>query len=293
MHSYHSSAKSNNGRQGSPEITNKPVKNHSFQNQRWHRSRSERSHTRNHPRQPLSDSSARPSFGPTPLGDWRIRTREPSDLCSSESEKEVGSADSRGAKPKRLMHVSGGSLRGPRDRTKHSYEREKRVAPKQKTEEMFENIPPRDVAKPGNQNEERFKPRLDHYEVVGGNEEKQKLSGPGIKPSRESLNWKKPHDDHNKADEVSGSKSLRHDKSHSAAFSSKEKKSDRIKEPPLSNTYPEPKSHGHHWKADAEKHAGRKHSSQDRASKPSMQPGFSRQWKKHDVPKNKETHTGE
>lgn len=132
-HSYTSSAKSNNARglPGSPEITSKPVKNHSFQNQRWHRSRSERSHNRNTSRQP--DTSARSSFvATTPLGDWRVRTRDPSDLCSSESEKEVGSADSRGAKPKRLTHVSGGSLRGPRDKAKPSYDREKRVAPKQK-----------------------------------------------------------------------------------------------------------------------------------------------------------------
>lgn len=287
MHTYHGSSKTSSGRQGSPDSTSKPIKNHSFQNQRWHRSRSERSHTRNHPRQPLSDTSARPSFvGTTPLGDWRVR-RDPSDLCSSESEKEVGSAESRGAKPKRLTHVSGGSLRGPRDKTKHSYEREKRVAPKQKADEMFENIPPRDVVKSGNPNEEGFKSRHDHYEGSRGNVEKQRTAGPGNRPSREALDWKK-----NQA-EVQPTKrdAVRQDKSHPSGFS-KEKKADRGKEPSHS-TYQEPKSHGHHWPADGEKHAGRKHPSQERASKQPVQSGLNRQWKKHDVPKSKETHTGE
>ncbi|XP_069814268.1 transcriptional repressor NF-X1 [Dendropsophus ebraccatus] len=292
VHSYNSSAKSNTarGQQGSPELTNKPVKNHSFQNQRWHRSRSERSHNRN--RQPLSDTSSRSSFvATTPLGDWRVRTRDPNDVCSSESEKEVGSADSRGAKPKRLTHVSGGSLRGPRDRTKHTYDREKRVSPKQKTDDLFENIPPREFGKSGTPKVDHYKTRIDRCE--GATEDKQKHSSSGNRPSRELLDWKKPQDDVQtfKRNEAQSSKLSRHDKSQAATFMAKEKTTDRGKEPPPSNTYQESKSHAHHWASD-DKPAGRKHPSQDRASKSSMQSGFSRQWKKHDIPKSKETHTG-
>lgn len=287
-HSYTSSAKSNNARglPGSPEITSKPVKNHSFQNQRWHRSRSERSHNRNTSRQP--DTSARSSFvATTPLGDWRVRTRDPSDLCSSESEKEVGSADSRGAKPKRLTHVSGGSLRGPRDKTKPSYDREKRVAPKQKTNELFDNIPPREFGKSGMPKEDHFKTRLDRCD--GATEDKPKHSSSVHRPSREPPDWKKPQDDVPtfKRNEAQSSKLSRHDKSQPATFTSKEKKAKPGKEPPP-NTYQEPKSRGHHWVAEGDKAAGRKHPSQDRASKS----GFSKPWKKQDIPKNKETHTG-
>ncbi|XP_069586667.1 transcriptional repressor NF-X1 [Ranitomeya imitator] len=295
VHSYNTAATSNNvrGQQGSPEVTNKPVKNHSFQNQRWQRSRSERSHNRSS-RQPLSDTSARSSFvGITPLGDWRVRTRDPADQGSSESEKEVGSADSRGAKPKRLTHVSGGSLRGPRDRAKYSYDKEKRVAPKQKTDELFENIPPRDFGKSGTPKEDRFKTRLDRCDR--GTEDKPKLSLSGNRPSREPLDWKKPQDDVQtfKRNEAQSNKLSRHDKSQPATLPAKEKKTDRGKEPHPSSTYQEPKSRGHHWLADGDKPAGRKHSSQERASKSSVQPGFSRQWKKqHDIPKSKETHTG-
>ncbi|XP_044151416.1 transcriptional repressor NF-X1 [Bufo gargarizans] len=295
VHSYNSSAASNQarGQHGSPEITNKPVKNHSFQNQRWHRSRSERSHNRNHSRQPLSDTPARTSFvATTPLGDWRVRTRDPNDLCSSESEKEFGSADSRGAKPKRLTHVSGGSLRGPRDRTKLAYDREKRVAPKQKTDELFENIPPQDFVKSGTLKEDHFKSRIDRCD--GATENKQKHSVSFNKPSREPLDWKKTQDDVQtfKRNEAQSSKLSRHDKSQPATFPSKEKKTNRGTEPPLSNTYKEAKSRGHHWVSDGDKPAGRKHPSHDRASKSSVQPGFSRPSKKHDLPKSKETHTG-
>ncbi|XP_040287428.1 transcriptional repressor NF-X1 isoform X2 [Bufo bufo] len=291
--SYNSSATSNQarGQHGSPEITNKPVKNHSFQNQRWQRSRSERSHNRNHSRQPLSDTPARTSFvATTPLGDWRVRTRDPNDLGSSESEKEFGSANSQGAKPKRLTH--GGSLRGPRDRTKLTYDREKRVAPKQKTDELFENIPPRDFVKSGTLKEDHFKSRIDRCD--GATENKQKHSASFNKPSREPLDWKKTQDDVQtfKRNEAQSSKLSRHDKSQPATFPSKEKKTNRGTEPPLSNTYKEAKSRGHHWVSDGDKPAGRKHPSHDRASKSSVQPGFSRQWKKHDLPKSKETHTG-
>ncbi|KAG8572060.1 hypothetical protein GDO81_011896 [Engystomops pustulosus] len=295
VHSYNSTGTANSarGQQGSPDIPNKPVKHHSFQNQRWHRSRSERSHNRNHSRQPLSDTSSRSSFvATTPLGDWRLRTRDPSDLCSSESEKEVGSADSRGAKPKRLTHVSGGSLRGPRDKTRHSYDREKRVASKQKTDELFENIPPRDFRKTGASKEDRFKTRLDRHD--GAAEDKQKHLSSGNRASRETLDWKKPPSDAQifKQNEAQSNKLSKLDKSQAAAFASKEKTIDQGTEPPQSNTYQEPKSRGHHWITDRDKPAGRKHPPQDRASKSSVQPGFGRQWKKHDIPKSKETHTG-
>ncbi|XP_053322900.1 transcriptional repressor NF-X1 [Spea bombifrons] len=293
---FNNTVKSSNeqSQQGSPDTSgaNKPVKNHSFQNQRWHRSRSERSHTRNHPRQPLSDTSARPAFaGTTPLGDWRIRTREPSDLCSSESEKEVGNADNRGAKPKRLTHVSGGSLRGPRDRTKHSYDRDKRVVPKQKVEDMFENIPPRNMAKSIPPKEEHFKTRLERYDGDGACEDKPRQPRPVKNTLHDSLDWKKPQDvvQPCKPNEPHRSKVLRHDKSQSAA---KDRKVERGQQPVLSNAYQEPKARGPHWATDGDKHSGRKPPPQDRPPKTSMQPGFGRQWKKHDIPKNKETHTG-
>ncbi|KAM8967681.1 transcriptional repressor NF-X1 isoform 2-T2 [Pelodytes ibericus] len=298
MRTYNSTVKSNDDRsnEGSQDSTNvnKPVKTHSFQNQRWQRSRSERSHTRNHHRQPLSDTSARPTFsGTTPLSDWRIRAKEPSDLCSSESEKEVCSADSRGAKPKRLTHVSGGSLRGPRDKTKFLYDREKRVNLKQKTEEMFENIPPRNMAKSVPSKDERFKTRFNRYDCDGVSEAKPRHPCPGKNTVHDSLEWNKPQEEVQacKQSEPHGSKSLRHDKSQSAAFLSKEKKTDRGKEPVLSNSYQEPKPRTH-WATDGDKHSGRKHPPLDRPPKTSVQPGLSRQWKKHDIPKNKETHTG-
>ncbi|MEE6465412.1 hypothetical protein FKM82_006549 [Ascaphus truei] len=299
MHTYNSSANSNNERiqQGSPETTSasKPVKNHSFQNQRWQRSRSERSHTRSQPRQPLSDTSAKPVFvGAPPFNDWRVKTREPADFYSSESEEVVGSAESRGAKPKRLTHVSGGSLRGPRDRTKHSYDREKRVAPKQKAEEMFENIPPRD-GKSGASKEQLLKTGHDQYEGDAGSEEKQKHECPEKTP-RESLKWNKPQEEDQvrKQNEPQGSKNLRPDKSQPAVFTSKDKKTDRGKDPLLSNAHqePTPKPRVLHRLPDGDKHLGRKHPPQDHAPKTSVQSGWSRQWNKHDMPKNKETHTG-
>ncbi|XP_075442086.1 transcriptional repressor NF-X1 [Ascaphus truei] len=299
MHTYNSSANSNNERiqQGSPETTSasKPVKNHSFQNQRWQRSRSERSHTRSQPRQPLSDTSAKPVFvGAPPFNDWRVKTREPADFYSSESEEVVGSAESRGAKPKRLTHVSGGSLRGPRDRTKHSYDREKRVAPKQKAEEMFENIPPRD-GKSGASKEQLLKTGHDQYEGDAGSEEKQKHECPEKTP-RESLKWNKPREEDQvrKQNEPQGSKNLRPDKSQPAVFTSKDKKTDRGKDPLLSNAHqePTPKPRVLHRLPDGDKHLGRKHPPQDHAPKTSVQSGWSRQWNKHDMPKNKETHTG-
>ncbi|XP_053570563.1 transcriptional repressor NF-X1 [Bombina bombina] len=294
LHTYNSSAKSNSGRSQHdlPDTASasKPVKNHSFQNQRWQRSRSERSHTRNQPRQPLSDTSSRAAYcGTTPLGDWRTRTREPSDLCSSESEKEVGNADNRGAKPKRLTHVSGGSLRGPRDRTKNLYDREKRVAPIQKTE-LFENIPPRDVVKHIPSKDEVFKTRL---ERDVGLEEKSRRPYPKKNTQQDSLDWRKPQKEDQlcKENESQGSKSSRHEKSQPPVFTSKEKNTERDKEQSVSNMYQESKTRGHHWGIDGDKHSGRKHHSQDSAPKTSMHSGWRRQHKK-DIPKNKETHTG-
>uniref|UniRef100_A0A8C5PKR3 Transcriptional repressor NF-X1 n=1 Tax=Leptobrachium leishanense TaxID=445787 RepID=A0A8C5PKR3_9ANUR len=298
MRTYNNPVKSNHERshQDSPESTtgSKPVKSHSFQNQRWQRSRSERSHTRSHHRQPLSDTSSRPVFsGTTPLTDWRLKTREPTEVCSSESEKEVGSADSRGAKPKRLTHVSGGSLRGPRDRTKFSYDREKRVTPKQKTEDMFENIPPRNMTKSVPSKEEHFKTRPEHYEAERPSDAKPRHSGPVKNTAHDPLDWKKPHEEvqASKHNEMHSSKSSRHDKSQSASLIAKEKKTERVKEPVLSNSYQEPKPRSHHWATDGDKHSGRKHPPQDHHAKTSMHSGMGRQWKKPDIPKNKETHT--
>ncbi|KAG8442538.1 hypothetical protein GDO86_011368 [Hymenochirus boettgeri] len=294
IHTFSSSSKAKErNQQGSPDTTSasKLVKNHSFQNQRWHRSRSERSHTR---RQPFSDTSVRPSFGVTPLGDWRIRAREPNDLCSSESEKEVGSADSRGAKPKRLSHVSGGSLRGPRDRIKHTYDREKRLVTKQKAEQMFENIPPRDGGKSGASKEEIFRTRLDRFDGTVGNEEKLRHQC-SSKISHEPLDWDKSRVEIHvaKPNETQVRKTSRHEKSTAAAFASKEKKPDKGANPPFSNSYQEPKRRGHYWVSEGDANSGRKHQlqSQENASKKSMQ-GWNRPWKKNEAPKNKETHTG-
>ncbi|XP_031759363.1 transcriptional repressor NF-X1 isoform X1 [Xenopus tropicalis] len=296
LHPYTSSSKaSERTQQGSPDTSSvKPVKNHSFQNQRWQRSRSERSHTRNHPRQPLSDASIRPFGASTPLGDWRVRTREPSDLCSSESEKEVGSADSRGAKPKRLTHVSGGSLRGPRDRIRHSYDREKRLTPKQKVEDMFENIPPQDGGKSVSSKEEIFKTRLESHDGAVGSEKKKRPQCSSKKAQHELLDWNNPRNEKAvKPLEPHGSKTSQHENTPAAAFTSKEKKTYRVKESCVSNICQEPKHHVHRWGSDGDKHSGRKQHSQtqDHMTKKSMQQGWSRPWNKNEVPKNKETHT--
>lgn len=213
--------------------TSKPARNHSFQNQRWQRSKSERLHNRNHARQPPGDGATRLDFRESSaLADWRAKFREHTDLCSSESEKEVMNADSRGAKPKKLMHVAGGSVRGPRDKTKLFYDRSKRPVPKQKDEEMFENIPPVDLAKPATLDESLGKGNFDGYTGISSDQKRYPFANK--KYPRESVLWNKPQSDDEiwKTGELQRSRSMKVTKSRPESFLTKEKKDERRKHSP-------------------------------------------------------------
>ncbi|XP_030060668.1 transcriptional repressor NF-X1 isoform X1 [Microcaecilia unicolor] len=271
--------------------TGKPAKNHSFQNQRWHRSRSERSHIRAQSRQPPADGVSGLGFREAPaLTNWRIKSREPSDFRSSEREKEVVTSDIRGAKPKKAIHGMGGSVRGPREKVKQTFEREKRIVPKQKDEEMFENIPPQDSVTPGTS---EVSVERDGFDGFLGDEQKRYPFANRRYP-RESMKWDRPQSDDEiqKKDEASRSKSTRAVKSQPLAFTSKERKSERRKESPVPSKQESVSRTHTHKVSDADKHLGRKYPLQE-AHKVSSHSGRTQQWKKQsDVPKNKETHTG-
>ncbi|XP_069476640.1 transcriptional repressor NF-X1 [Ambystoma mexicanum] len=215
------------------DSSNKPARNHSFQNQRWQRSKSERLHNRNHTRQLPAEGAPRMDFrDSSALADWRMKFREGSDLCSSESEKDVVSADSRGAKPKKLTHVAGGSVRGPRDKSKPLYDRSRRAILKQKDEEMFENIPPQDVTKSGTFQSSVGKVNFDEYAGVGNDQKRYPFSNKRY--PRESVLWNKPQSDDElwKRDELQRSNSAKVTKSRPETFVAKEKKDQRRKESP-------------------------------------------------------------
>uniref|UniRef100_A0A8C5J2V8 Nuclear transcription factor, X-box binding 1 n=1 Tax=Junco hyemalis TaxID=40217 RepID=A0A8C5J2V8_JUNHY len=124
--------------------TSKSLKNRSLQSQRLHRLRNDSTCARNKTRQSTTDTATGPGISDAALVPGRrAPPRGYSDFLSSESDREVPNADSRGAKPKKthLIHVSG---RGFREKGKQIHDREKRMSSKQKAE-LFENFPSLDL----------------------------------------------------------------------------------------------------------------------------------------------------
>ncbi|XP_025070859.1 transcriptional repressor NF-X1 isoform X3 [Alligator sinensis] len=269
--------------------TSKSHKNHSFQNQRWHRSRSDRTYTRNRVRQAPTDGTADPTIlDTTVVPGRRTLPREYNDFCSSDSDKEVPNADNRGAKPKKthLMHASG---RGYREKAKHSHDRDRRVTSKQK-DMTFQNVPPLDLTQSDSSEASVGKPFYDG--CAGSGDEQKRYTFANKKYPRKST-WNKPQPDKDlqKRQDTHRCKNVKVKKS-SVTHTPRDKISERKKELSHTGDHNSTSVTQTHQPTDSVKRSGRKLPLQE-GHVSSLHFSKMQYWKKQsDVPKNKETHTG-
>lgn len=269
--------------------TSKSSKNRYFQSQRWHRSRNDSTCARNKVRQSTTDTVA--SAGTSDAAMVHGRRAPPrgyNDLLSSESDRDVPNADSRGAKPKKthLMHASG---RGFREKGRQIHEREKRINSKQKAE-LFENVPSLDLSQSDSSESSVGKA---FCEAPNGSGDEQKGYNYINKRYPRKPVWNKPpaekesqrrHDSHRSKNTKVGKKS-------SHAYTPKDK-NERKKELSVCKNDENLTSESKHELSDSVRCNGRKFLLKgDQVS--SLHFSWTQYWKKQsDIPKNKETHTG-
>uniref|UniRef100_A0A8C6ZAY9 Nuclear transcription factor, X-box binding 1 n=1 Tax=Nothoprocta perdicaria TaxID=30464 RepID=A0A8C6ZAY9_NOTPE len=257
----------------------KSSKNRNFQSQRWPRSRNDSTCPRNKVRQTATDAAAGPgSSDNSVVPGRRAAPRGYNDFLSSESDRELSNADSRGAKPKKthLMHASG---RGFKEKGKQLHEREKRVNPKQKVE-LLENVPSVDLTQ-SDSSESSFGKAFCEA-LVGSGDEQKSYNYVNRRYPRKPV-WNK-HDSHRSKNTKVGKKS-------SLAYPSKDK-NERKKELTVHKSDETSTSEIRHQLSDSVRCNGRKFLlKEDQA--PALHFSWTQYWKKQsDVPKNKETHTG-
>nr|XP_009663477.1 PREDICTED: transcriptional repressor NF-X1 [Struthio camelus australis] len=269
--------------------TSKNSKNRNFQSQRWHRSRNDSTCPRNKIRQTATDATAVPGNSDTSVvSGRRAAPRGYNDFLSSESDREVSNADSRGAKPKKthLMHASG---RGFREKGKQLHEREKRVSSKQKVE-LFENVPSLDLTQSDSSESSVGKAFCEA--PVGSGDEQKSYNYVNKRYPRKPV-WNKPpiEKEYQKRHDSHRSKNTKVGKKSSLAYTSKDK-NERKKELSVHKSDDTSASEIRHQLSDSVRCNGRKFLlKEDQA--PSLHFSWTQYWKKQsDVPKNKETHTG-
>ncbi|XP_054674509.1 transcriptional repressor NF-X1 isoform X4 [Grus americana] len=269
--------------------TNKSLKNRNLQSQRWHRSRNDSTCTRGKTRQNTADAAAGPGISDAAIVPGRrASSRGYNDFLSSESDREVPNADSRGAKPKKthLIHASG---RGFREKGKQTHDWEKRVSSKQKIEQ-FENVLSLDLTQSDSSESSVGKAFCDA--PVGSGDEQKGYNYLNKRYSRKPV-WNKPsvekecqkrHDSHRSKNTKVGKKS-------SLTYTPKDK-NERKKELAVHKNDENFTGEIRHQLSDSVRCNGRKFLLKgDQA--PALHFSWTQYWKKQsDVPKNKETHTG-
>lgn len=269
--------------------TSKSLKNRSLQSQRLHRLRNDSTCARNKIRQSTTDAATGPGISDAALVPGRrAPPRGYSDFLSSESDREVPNADSRGAKPKKthLMHTSG---RGFREKGKQVHDREKRVSSKQKVE-LFENFPSLDLTQSDSSESSVGKAFCDA--PFGSGDEQKGYNNVNKRYPRKPV-WNKPpaekdcqkrHDSHRGKNTKVGKKS-------SVAYTPKDK-NERKKELAAHKNDENLTSEIRHQMSESLRFSGRKFLLKG-DQVPSLHFSWTQYWKKQsDVPKNKETHTG-
>ncbi|XP_041255410.1 transcriptional repressor NF-X1-like isoform X2 [Onychostruthus taczanowskii] len=268
--------------------TSKSLKNRSLQSQRLHRLRNDSTcASRNKTRPSTTDTAAGPGISDTALVPGRrAPPRGYSDFLSSESDREVPNADSRGAKPKKthLIHISG---RGFREKGKQVHDREKRVSSKQKVE-LFENFPSLDLMQSDSSESSGGKTFCDA--PFGSGDEQKSYNNVNKRYPRKPV-WNKPpvdkecqrrHDSHRNKNTKVGKKS-------SVAYTPKDK-NERKKELIAHKNDENLTSELRHQLSQSL--SGRKFLLKG-DQVPSLHFSWTQYWKKQsDVAKNKETHTG-
>ncbi|XP_041327142.1 transcriptional repressor NF-X1 isoform X2 [Pyrgilauda ruficollis] len=268
--------------------TSKSLKNRSLQSQRLHRLRNDSTcASRNKTRPSTTDTAAGPGISDAALVPGRrAPPRGYSDFLSSESDREVPNADSRGAKPKKthLIHISG---RGFREKGKQIHDREKRVSSKQKVE-LFENFPSLDLMQSDSSESSGGKAFSDA--PFGSGDEQKGYNNVNKRYPRKPV-WNKPpvdkecqrrHDSHRNKNTKVGKKS-------SVAYTPKDK-NERKKELIAHKNDENLTSELRHQLSQSL--SGRKFLLKG-DQVPSLHFSWTQYWKKQsDVPKNKETHTG-
>ncbi|KAF2980452.1 hypothetical protein EK904_014096 [Melospiza melodia maxima] len=269
--------------------TSKSLKNRSLQSQRLHRLRNDSTCARNKTRQSTTDADAGPGISDAALVPGRrAPPRGYGDFLSSESDREVPNADSRGAKPKKshLIHVSG---RGFREKGKQIHDREKRMSSKQKVE-LFENFPSLDLTQSDSSESSIGKAFCDA--PFGSGDEQKGYNNVNKRYPRKPV-WNKPpvekecqkrHDSHRSKNTKVGKKS-------SVAYTPKDK-NERKKELIAHKNDENLTSEIRHQLSESLRFSGRKFLLKG-DQVPSLHFSWTQYWKKQsDVPKNKETHTG-
>ncbi|KAJ7415937.1 hypothetical protein WISP_75187 [Willisornis vidua] len=268
--------------------TSKSLKNRNLPSQRLHRSRNDSACARNKIRQSTADAAAGPGISDIAIVPGRrVHPRGYNDFLSSESDREVPSADSRGAKPKKthLMHPSG---RAFREKGKQVHDREKRVSSKQKAE-LFENVTSLDLTHSDSSESSVGKAFCDA--PVGSGDEQKGYNYVNKRYPRKPV-WNKPpvekesqkrHDSHRSKNTKVGKKS-------SLAYIPKDK-NEKKKELPVHKNDENLTSEVRHPLSESVRPNGRKFLLKgDQA--PALHFSWTQYWKKQsDVPKNKETHT--
>ncbi|KAJ7424690.1 hypothetical protein BTVI_05604 [Pitangus sulphuratus] len=269
--------------------TSKSLKNRNLPSQRLHRSRNDSTCTRNKIRQSTAEAAAGPGISDVAIvPSRRAPPRGYNDFLSSESDREVPNADSRGAKPKKthLMHASG---RDFRERGKQVHDREKRVSSNKKVE-LFENVPSLDLTQSDSSESSVGKAFCDA--PVGSGDEQKGYNYVNKRYPRKPV-WNKPsvekecqkrHDSHRSKNTKVGKKS-------STAYTPKDK-NERKKELPVHKNDENLTKEVRHQLSESLRLNGRKFLLKgDQA--PALHFSWTQYWKKQsDVPKNKETHTG-
>uniref|UniRef100_K7FMW8 Transcriptional repressor NF-X1 n=1 Tax=Pelodiscus sinensis TaxID=13735 RepID=K7FMW8_PELSI len=270
--------------------TSKTHKDHSFQSQRWHRSRSDRTYTRNRIRQASTDGTKDMTvLDSAVVPRWRVSPKEYNDLGSSESDKEVSSADNRGAKPKKthLMPTSGRSLK---EKGKQLHEWDKRVTSKQK--DMFENIPSLDLTQSDSSEVSVGKALYDGY--AGNSDEQKRYPFANKKYSRKPMLSKPPlGKEIQKRPETHRSKSTKSVKKPPLTYTPKDKISEGSKDSGIHNNDKNMTSVTKTQPLGESITCGGRKLQLHVGHTASLHFNWTKYWKKHtDVPRNKETHTG-
>lgn len=269
--------------------SSKSLKNRSLQTQRWHKSRNDSTSTRSKVRQSTADAAAGPGISDAAVVPGRrAPPRGYNDFLSSESDREVPNADSRGAKPKKthLMYASG---RGFKEKGKQVHDREKRVCSRQKVE-PFENVPSFDLTQSDSSESSVGKAFCDA--PLGSGDEHKGYNYVNKRYPRKPV-WNKPpaEKECQKRHESHRTKNIKVGKKSSLAYSPKEK-NERKKELSVHKNDETLTSEVRHPLSDSVRCNGRKFLlKSDQA--PALHFSWTQYWKKQsDVPKNKETHTG-
>lgn len=253
------------------------TKGRNFQSQRWQRSRSDRTYSRNQTKQTVAGIPEDLTCSDTKLVPGRrMHPREYSDF-SSDSEKEANTADNRGAKPKKtyLMHSRG---RAMKEKEKHQPERDKRIASKWK-DEAFENIPAVDLSHSDSSEASLGKPVSDGF---SDNSIARRRYPFANKYFREPVRNKET----SKRQDTSRTKNTKYVKNASLPHPPRDCNREKRKDSTLHDRSPNfanvPQAQP---LCEAATLGGRK---------PVLQEGYkTRRWKKQsDAPKSKETHTG-